>query len=175
MIAVELSKKEMRKLARLSTRFPRETYRGIGRAGATGKARLKKVMRVGGGVHGVPTFAPLDSDTEELSERKGDSNYKIGGKLAEGYAIQMYKNGKGAFTIGFLSAFEPYARPFQEDEVRPLVQGELFYFRYSELESTIYARPARPVIAPFADQLGPDLLRWALRNTEKILEKNAAK
>ena len=56
MIDVTINKKDDAALKKLAKRFPKETYKGLGRAGATMRARLRKVMRLGGGVHGVPKF-----------------------------------------------------------------------------------------------------------------------
>ncbi len=169
--AMTLDKADMRKLARLAARFPKETRKGMGRAGSTLRAKLRKVMRVGGGIEGVPKFDPRDPDTVELGELKNNFSNKLGGKLAVSSAIQMFNKTRGGFTIGFLSSLEPYARAFQSAETRVLAGGELKFFRVADVYSDFYHRPARPVIAPFERGAKADLVKWALRNTEKILKK----
>jgi hypothetical protein len=86
----------------LARKFPREVYRGIGQAGSAMRSKLRKAMKKAGG-EGVPEMAPWSSLTPIFNARRN----KLGGRLAEGYAIQMYKKGKGALTVGFIS---PLAR-----------------------------------------------------------------
>ena len=63
LIEAKVEGADLRKLARLSRRFPRAVYKGMGRAGAVMRGKLRKVMRSGGGVEGVPKFAALDPVT----------------------------------------------------------------------------------------------------------------
>lgn len=170
MIQMRLDERKMRELARLSRRFPKETRRGMGRAGASLRGKLRKVMRKSGGIEGVPAFEPRDPDTLELGELKPDFINKLGGKLTKAYAIQMFNKTKSGFTVGFITALEPYARAFQVAETRVLTTGERIHFARSFVDAALYNRPARPVLAPFERAARRDLIAWAIRNTEKILE-----
>lgn len=175
MIEMRLDKDGMKRLARLSRRFPKETRRGMGRAGASLRGKLRKVMRTGGGLDGVPQFEPRDPDTFELGESKSEFSNKLGGKLAKAFAIQMFNKTKSGFTVGFLTALEPYARAFQVAETRTLTLGEKIYFaRAGITDADLYHRPARPVIFPFQRAARRDLVAWAIRNTEKILAEAKA-
>lgn len=176
---VDFDKEGMRRLLALQRRFPRETYRGIGRAASTIRSKMRKVMKVGGGIEGVPKFDGLDEITEELRAQglvKRSVPNTVGGKLSEPSAIQMFKNGKGRFQVGFVTGLEPYAKMFQTSNVRQLKRSEAILFhRAGYRGASVYDRPARPVVEPFAERMGRDLTKWAIRNTEKILEKAAAK
>lgn len=174
-ITPKLRESDMMKLLRLQKQFPKETRRGQGRAGATFRAKLRKVMRVGGGIEGVPKFEEKDPDSLELGELKSSYIRKLGGKLSKSFAIQMFSKTKTGFTVGFLTALEPYARAFQTSEARPFTKGEKIYLRRAGIDTDVYYRPARPVISPFGKSAKADLIAWTVRNTEKILEKNSKK
>lgn len=157
------------KLLRFMVMFPRETYRGIGRAGATIRSKLRKLMRKGGGSDGVDKFKPHALYTQILHPQR-----KLGGKLAETTAIQMYKQGKAKMTIGFVSGLASWARPFQEKESRPFSDGERKYMHKFGLSAMSgYVRPARNLIEPFTVNYSHEFMKWAIRNTEKIIEKAA--
>lgn len=175
MIKMEIDKKQSRKLQRLAATFPRETYRGIGRAMASVRGKMRKVMRSGGGVEGVPKFAERDPDTEELAEFFDRDSRKTGGELAKTHAIQIYRNGKGNVEVGFLSALAAYARSFQTEDNHPLSEAEKRLFRVAGVDSELYTRPARPVIEPFSKAIRGEIVRMSLGAVEKILKKNASK
>jgi len=175
MIRPALRESDMLKLLRLQKEFPKETRRGQGRAGSTFRAKLRKVMRVGGGIENVPKFEAKDPDSLELGELKNDYIRKLGGKLSRSFAVQMFSKTKTGFTVGFLSAMEPYARAFQTSEARPFTKGEKIYLRRAGIDAEVYYRPAREVISPFNKGAKKNLIRWTVRNTEKILEKNSKK
>ena len=107
--------------------------------------------------------------------KEGELSERLGGKLAESFAIQMFSKTKQGFTVGFLTALEPWARAFQVSETRTMEWREKLYYLRAGIERDIYQRPARPVIDPFSETAQKDLIRWAVRHTEKILEKARAK
>lgn len=165
---MQLDSVDKAKLFAMLLRFPKETYKGLGRAGATIRSRMRKEMKSEGGIK-VPKFYAMDNITQTTS-RTG----KLGGVLANPSSIQMYKQGKAMMTIGFLSALASYARPFQEEESRPFTQGERIYLRgfgNRLTDGDMYIRPERNLIEPFAKAHEKEFLKWALRNTEKILAK----
>jgi hypothetical protein len=166
---ISYDKRDTNRLAKLAKRFPKETRKGIGRAGATLRSQMRKVMRVGGGIHGVPAFEGRDPATEDLAELKNPVPEKLGGKLAKSAAIQMFSKTKEGFTVGFLSALEPWARAFQVAETRTMTTLEKIRFIRAGHDDTVYHRPARPVVDPFSRGARRQLLVWAVRNTEKIL------
>jgi len=165
---MELDAASKAKLLYLLTAFPRETYRGLGRSASIIRGKIRKVMRKGGGIEGVAGFEPHSELTKVLH-----GNRKIGGMLAKSSAIQMYKNGKNAFTIGFISPLQQYAMDFQTAESRPMEKQErnLFYRKGVEKPLPEYNRPNRDVIQSFAHKYSGEFVRWTIRNTEKILEK----
>jgi len=168
---VTINKSDSRRLRQLAKRFPKETYKGVGRAGAALRGQLRKIMRVGGGVHGVPKFEERDPVTEDLAELKNPVPEKLGGRLSKKEAIQMFSRTKGGFTVGFLSALEPWARAFQVEEARVMTEAERFRFLRAGHDDSIYHRPARPVMEPFQVEARKNVLKWAIRNTEKIMEQ----
>ena len=175
MITMALDKRSSLMLKRLSQRFPRQTYKGMGRAAASVRAKLRKVMRNGGGIEGVPEFNPADPDTDTLNEYFGREERKLGGKLTMSSAIQMFRNGRGNLTIGFITPLEAYARMFQTEDNRPLSEGERLIYRNAMVDSDSYNRPARPILEPFSKAIRRDFLRWTIRATQKILQKEAKK
>jgi hypothetical protein len=173
---IKISGSGARALKSLSKDFPRETYRGIGRAGASVRAKLRKVMRSGGGVEDVPKFSPLAEETivlKRISRRKKSRINKPGGVLTKASSIQMFNKRRGGFTVGFISALEPYARTFQEQEFRVLTDGEKRFYRIHDLLTSTYSRPARVVLKPFTRAVEKDLVAWAIRATEKLIEKKS--
>jgi hypothetical protein len=137
------------------------------------RGKLRKVMRSGGGVEGVPRFGSLDPITLKARRAFGSRIRKIGGELAKSSAIQMYRNSKSEFVVGFVSALEPYARMIQTAESRTMTRNEKLRFRRAGIVPSNYNRPAREIIAPFSKTAGRDLGRLALKLTNKILEKQA--
>lgn len=99
----------VRELARL---FPAEVARASARAGAAYRGRMRALMRAGGGLHGVPRFAPLSQLSIALRGRR-----LPGGKLAAPAAIQLRAFSAGGFQVGWLSALDGWSVPFQESKV----------------------------------------------------------
>lgn len=170
---IKVNGSDMRRLMALSVRFPRAVYKGLGRAGAVYRGKLRKVMRSGGGTEGVPKFASLDPATLKVRRAYGSRVRKIGGSLAKASSIQMYRNSKAEFVVGFISALEPYARMIQTKETRSLARGEKLRIVRAGGVASGYNRPARDIIKPFSKGAGRDLARLALKLTNKILEKAA--
>ena len=165
--AVTISALDKARLLNLLTTFPRETYRGLGRAGAAIRAKMRELMRSAGGSEGVEKFRPHSEWTIALH---GDDR-KLGGKLAESSAIQMYRNNKAALSIGFISKLALWAEMFQEKEDRATTVDErrrLHRLGFKNVPQT-YNRPARDLVDPFATHYNSDFVKWAIRNTEKIL------
>ena len=167
-VQIHINAADKLRLFQLLADFPRETYRGMGRAGAAIRGKMRKLMKSGGGADGVETFAPHDAVT---SQKFGA--HKLGGRLAQSHMIQMYKNSKASTTIGFISAMSGLAKMFQESEVRPFEIGEKrFLHRMGvNIVPDTYDRPARDMVEPFAKHYESDFIKWAIRNTEKILQK----
>ena len=165
---VHVNAADKARLFSLMVNFPRETYRGLGRSGATIRSKMRKLMSASGGTDGVHKFAAKDAWTGVIHPGR-----KLGGILSKAHAIQMKKEGKASITIGFLSALEPWAKAFQEKETRPMSAGErhMFHKLGFALVPNTYARPARDMVEPFGLHYQSDLLKWAIRNTEKILAK----
>jgi hypothetical protein len=155
------------RLMRLLVSFPRETYRGLGRAGAAIRSKMRKLMRRGGGSDGVSKFRPLNYLTTGVHPGR-----PMGGKLSQPSAIQMYRQGKGALVIGFVSALVGWAKPFQESENRAFTKGERYFFhKYGLQTPERYVRPARNMVEPFAEYYRKEFVEWALKATNKILMK----
>lgn len=174
--AVELDKRDMRKLAKMARNFPKEFRRAKGRAGSAMRGKMRKVMRVGGGIENVPKFRSMSEVTVALKSRKRNTVKKLGGKLTKAFAIQMFEKTKDGFSIGFLTAMEPYARAFQTGENRTLTKGEKGFMRnFGVKNQTTYNRPKRPVVDPFSRGAIKDLAVWTMRNVEKVLAENAVK
>lgn len=125
-------------------------------------------MASGGGRDGVGKFPAKDNWTIVAHPGR-----KLGGVLSKPHAIQMKKEGKSSITIGFLSALEPWAKAFQEKETRPMETAErrIFHKLGFAIVPDTYNRPARDMVEPFGAHYQSDLLKWAIRNTEKILAK----
>lgn len=167
------------RLRSLAKRFPRETYRGIGRAGSMLRGKMRKVMRKGGGIEGVKQFAPLSEVTLQARRKgkKGRVSKKAGGQLAKASSIQMFRTGKGRFQVGFISALEALATIFQTAEQRAMEPKEK---RWLSLAAGIrgvqlYNRPARDLVRSMGPKAARDLTRNALEQTKKILKKAAKK
>jgi hypothetical protein len=167
-VQIHINAADKLRLFQLLADFPRETYRGMGRAGAAIRGKMRKLMRSGGGADGVEKFAPHDPVT---SAKYGAG--KLGGVLRNSYMIQMYKNGKASTTIGFISKMAGLAKMFQESETRPFEIGEKRFLHRMGVNTVpdTYDRPARDMVEPFAKHYESDFIKWAIRNTEKILEK----
>jgi hypothetical protein len=165
---IELTAESKAKLLYLLTMFPRETYRGLGRSASIIRGKLRKIMRKAGGVEGVDKFEPHNALTALLHPGR-----EIGGMLAKSHAIQMYKNGKDAFTIGFISPLKKYAMNLQTSEKRPMERAErsMLYRKRVEKPLPDYDRPARDVIQSFTHRYSREFVQWTIRNTEKILQK----
>lgn len=164
--SVSINFADKARLLALLTSFPRETYRGFGRAGAAIRTKLRKLMRMGGGADGVDAFKDRNEWTVALHPDR-----KLGGKLAQSSAIQMFRENKTTLTVGFVSGLKPYAEPFQEAESRATTPQERHIFHKLGFKTvpSIYNRPARRLIEPFGVHYQTDFLKWAIRNTEKIL------
>jgi hypothetical protein len=95
----------------LAQLFPAEIRKASARAGAAYRGRMRAIMRAGGGIHGVPRFAPLSQLSIALRGR-----HLPGGKLAAPAAIQLRAFSAGGFQVGWLSALDGWGVPFQESQ-----------------------------------------------------------
>lgn len=171
MINIQVDPSDLRVLQNLSRRFPRETYKGLGRAASVIRGKLRGVMRGAGGKDGVPKFEPLNPFTIQKRRTAGSRSSKIGGALARASAIQMFRKGNKELTVGFVSGLAPWASMLQEADNRDMSKAErLRFWRLGVYPSpNTYNRPAREIIEPFAGAMGGELSRLAIANTKKIL------
>jgi hypothetical protein len=176
MIVVGLSGEALTFFRDAAKAFPKEVRSAFGVVANTIARQMRKAMRVGGGVYGVPSFAPHNVLSTFLRGPR-----PIGGKLTLPHMIQAYKPKQDMQMIGFLTDLDPYARAFQTSSVRPFTKEErrMFYrrgirgkqeeyagvkfnVRSAELASMRagYNRPGRPVIDPVVANANPMLSKW---------------
>lgn len=153
-VRLEFTGESYRTLSRLERETPR-TFRAAQRAAATrAQNRLRKVMRQGGGVYGVPSFAPLNSLTIQIGRYTGP----IGGVLAEKDKIVKFRNGDG-WVIGWPDRLAGWAGGWQRSEKYLFndVQRRWMHINHRSLDGVklpaYYDRPARPIIDPFTQHL----------------------
>lgn len=168
MIEITVNQSDIARFNRLAAAFPKESYKGLGRAASVFRARMRKIMKSGGGLHGVEKFPAHAPETMALNAFEGKDNV-LGGKLAKSSSIQMYRKNKGEFTIGFISALQGYASAFQDPENRAMDKNEKLRFWRAGVRRSMYSRTSRPLLEPFSADVRTSLIDLAIKNTEKIL------
>lgn len=153
-IQLELAGESRAHLARLEREAPR-TFRGAHAAAATYACnRLRKIVReFGGPKYGIPKFAPRHEMTTMIAPWR-----RPFGRLADKESIVCFKRGEGQ-VVGWVDNLAGWASGVQgaarhEFEAR---HRAALHLRYHALDGyripTYYDRPARLVIAPFAEHL----------------------
>ena len=155
MITVELTPSSRATLRSLEKRFPRTMRAAFGAAAKRARKRLVKAMRSAGGVYGVRGMPPHSEISTYL--RPGQ---KMGGVLADGKRIVMFKRGEDEQVIGWPDALAKWAVRFQEASTRAMTDGERGYLRWRGVKDVpvMYSRPDRDVIDSFAAHLSGE---WA--------------
>lgn len=140
------------------------------------KNRLIKAIYAGGGLYGIPTFAPRSPITEKLH------GPQWGGFIEKKHLVMYWKGRNGAQMIGFpdrhpaalrfgYALQTAYEREFTKEE-----RVQLYHLGFNRKNTPVfsYQRPARPVIKAFAEANYPDLFSETRKKVEKILN-NAAR
>jgi hypothetical protein len=138
------------------------------------KNRLVKAIYAGGGLYGVPQFAPRSPITEKLH------GPQWGGYIKKNELVRKWKGENGAQMIGFpdrnannkapmlfgQAIQTAYEREFSREE-----RIQLYRLGFNRKNTPVfsYNRPARPIIAAFAEANFPDLYRETRKKVEKIL------
>lgn len=153
-VQLEFACDAYRTLSRLERETPK-TLRSAARGAATrAQNRLKKLMRVGGGVYGVPSFAPLSAMTVAIGRYTGT----IGGVLAGKDKIVKFKNGDG-WVIGWPDRLAGWAGGWQRAEKYLFDARQKAWLHIDKPGLNgfhipdYYDRPARPIIDPFTQHL----------------------
>ena len=140
---------------------------------------LRKVMRDGGGQHGVPAFESKHWVSETLHPGR-----PFGGDLPRRFIARWRKPGSRGTVqyIGFIDR-APFAAKFgeflQTAEHRKMTVGESRWlaYRLKQWPRFPYRRPARPLIEPFADELPRvfkrHLVPYIERELKRELKRNA--
>ena len=180
MVSIRIEAPDIAKFKELASEYPRQMYAAFGRVGSTLRARMRKVMKTGGGIFGVPQFAPHDDLTEALYGYSIKRDPIIGGMLARASSIQMYRSGD-TLVIGWLSALEGWTQAFQEYELREMSNAEKHSFHQilgrrgiRDVPQT-YKREARPMLQPFADWHQDEIPRWLQGAIINIMQKKLNK
>ena len=130
------------------------------------KNRMAKSVANGGGLYGIPTFAPRSPITEKLH------GPRWGGQIPQKSLIRYWRKG-GKQIIGFPDnnpATVAFGQSLQIAEFRAFSKIERRYIhRHGFRVVGNYDRPRRPVIDAFAEANAPDLLRETRARVEKIL------
>lgn len=170
-VIVRVDRETSAQLRTLAQMFPRQVYQGMGRAGAAMRGKLRRAMKNSGG-EGVPQLASLSMISRQLRDRTIP-----GGRLVYPEKIQMYKRGRSALTVGFISPVARYAEELQEPETRAYAKHERAYMhrRLGGAIPTQYSRPARPIITPFAVEQNQHFSKWVLGAAVKCIEKHLAR
>jgi hypothetical protein len=174
MIVMRLSGEALTFFSNAAKVFPKEVRSAFGRVASTVRNRMRKAMRIGGGIHGVPPFPIHAAITNFLR-----GYHPIGGKLTLPHMIQAFKPKQDVQMIGFLTALDPYARAFQSASKRPFTKEErrMMYIRgikgkemehdgakwntgLMEFVRKGYDRPARPIVDPLVVNASPELPKW---------------
>ena len=166
-ISLEFAGESRRELARLEREMPRTFRAAQGGAASKAQNQLRKIMRLGGGWHGVPTFAPRHQMT--LLLRPGS---QAGGKLADKERIVKFKRGDGQ-VIGWPDGLAEWASGYQgaaRYEFTPQ-QRRMLHARNRALNGfsipAYYDRPARAVIGPFAAELQREFPQMLLEKLDE--------
>lgn len=169
--AVELlvSFKEIEAWAKRMRAKEKELWRlSYGRAISGIKSKLRKVMKSGGGVEGVPKFKDFEDFTKELRVLRGRSG-PMGGVLAKDRCITAWKC-NGSQYIGWPDGMADVAHKFQEGRGGPIAEK---WFADSEWRQAwhrrgikdvprAYVHNERMVIEPyFVDYIKRYLDEWA--------------
>ncbi len=174
-VALEFDAESKALLKRLERDTPR-TFRAAHAAAATrAQKRLRKVMRVGGGLYGVPAFAPRHEMTLLLHP-----NTKPGGMLADKTVIQKGRVGDGQW-IGWVDRLTEWASvyqgagryPFEDWQRSALHRNNRSLDGYHIPE--YYDRPPRMVIDPFSADLAAEFPKMVIEMYEKICARRMKK
>lgn len=154
---------------RVESLIPELWKRAYGRAASAIRAKLRKVMRVGGGVEGVPKFKDFEEFTKELRALRGTSSQPMGGILAESQNIMMYKK-NGAQIIGWPDSMMEWSAKFQEGLADSYAESRFadpdwrrhWHFMGIRDVPRAYVHNERMVISPwFIDYVRKYLDEWA--------------
>lgn len=150
-----LNPEDVKRLDRISARFPKLVVRQWVGTATHITNRLRKTLKSGGGRDGVPAFAPRSSVTLRLGKTAW------GGKLKR--TITKWGNPfRGGQYWGFPGGLaEWFGEHIQTSELRPYRPGERRFLQWQLRTRNIgdlYRRPARPLIAPFAGEV-PGMIR----------------
>lgn len=169
--AVELlvSFKEIEAWAKRMRAKEKELWRlSYGRAISGIKSKLRKVMKSGGGVEGVPKFKDFEDFTKELRALRGKSE-PMGGVLAESRCITAWKC-NGGQCIGWPDKMADVAHKFQEGRGGPSAEKwftdsqwrQAWHRRGIKDIPRAYVHNERMVIEPyFVDYIKRYLDEWA--------------
>lgn len=175
-VALEFTGESKRLLARLERETPR-TFRAAHAAAATrAQNRLRKLMRVKGGMYGVPKFAERHELTGMLWPER-----KFGGMLSEKAQIVKYRKGDGQ-VIGWVDRLAEWASAHQGPlryEFEPWQKSYFHRKAGARLKGykipAYYSRPARPVIDPFADHLSREFPGMVIEIYNKLVKRRQKK
>lgn len=152
-VSLEFTGESKRTLAALERETPITFRAALAGAATRVQNRLRKVMRVAGGVYGVPKFAPRSEMT--LLMRPGS---KPGGILADKGNILKWRKGDGQM-IGWVDRLAAWASGIQGASRYEFQdwQKSMLHRNYPALKAfkipEYYERPARMVIDPFAEHV----------------------
>lgn len=99
--------------SRMVSDIPKLWRRAYGRVANALQQKFRKVMRVGGGVEGVPKFRDFEEFTKELREKRGIASRRMGGILANPRNIVKFLR-NGAQVIGWPDSLADWSAKFQE-------------------------------------------------------------
>lgn len=174
-VALEFSGESKRHLARLERETPR-TFRAAHAAAATrAQNRLRKVLRMGGGLYDVPKFAAHHQMTTLLHPGR-----QMLGMLADKQNVVKFRKGEGQ-VIGWVDRLSAWASAVQ-GAARYEFEGwqkSALHRSYRALDGyqipAYYDRPARSVIDPFAAHLQREFPGMVLVAFNKAVERRLKK
>lgn len=162
-----LSPEDVKRLDRVSARFPGLVVRQWAGVANHIANRLKRTLQAGGGINGVPAWAPRHAITLRLGKPTW------GGMISK--SIAKWGNPfTGGQYWGFPAGIREYfGEDLQTAEARDFTRREKSYLRrrLKMRDPGTYNRPERPLIAPFAAGIPVTIRKEFVPRVMRALEK----
>jgi len=186
-VEIRISTKEIeRRARRLRDQMPALRARAFKTQMKTILGQMKKAMRQGGGVYGVPKYADFEQFTKDLRAATGQSG-RMGGKLADDHvfrydALTPFSSARPKVRIGWIEGLTNSALKFQlgtGNSPDPFTVAHTRHYWHKVLATedlpSSYLHKERQLIVPFERHVHENLQKWIDGYVRKTLAHQIAK